>query len=68
MLTPARPPADFGITITRISLKTWLKKCLRINPGNIQGIDIEGQAIEGVDTFTYLGSIFNKTHKGRHQG
>ncbi|XP_045208942.1 uncharacterized protein LOC123560851 [Mercenaria mercenaria] len=36
-------------------------KCLRINPGSMQGIHIEGQAIEDVDTFTYLGSIVSKT-------
>ena len=36
-------------------------KCLRINPGSRQGIHIEGQAIEDVDHFTYLGSIVSKT-------
>ena len=35
--------------------------CLRINPGNTQSIDIGGQAIEGIDTCTYLGSIVSKT-------
>jgi hypothetical protein len=37
------------------------KKCLSINPGSRQGIHIEGQAIEDVDNFTYLGSIVSKT-------
>jgi len=46
---------------TGLEIKVDKTKCLRINPGNTQSIDIGGQIIEDVDTFTYLGSIVSKT-------
>ncbi|XP_052249595.1 uncharacterized protein LOC127857220 [Dreissena polymorpha] len=50
-----------SIRSTGLEVNIIKTKCLRINQGSRQGIHIEGQVIEEVDHFTYLGSIFSKT-------
>lgn len=47
---------------TRLSLNIhrWKSKVLRVNSASTAPIMLEGEALEEVDEFTYLGSIVNK--------
>ena len=46
---------------TGLEINVNKTKCLRINHGNTQSIQMDGRAIEDVDSFTYLGSMVSKT-------
>lgn len=43
-----------------LNIHRWKSKVLRVNSASTAPIMLEGEALEEVDEFTYLGSIVNK--------